>query len=86
VGADPAAIRGWLQTLARSLAPRGVLDDDAFRIEFHVTSPERPRIDLGTDHPLAAVTTITPKPTGETEIVGVDGCVIRYTLPPVNPA
>jgi hypothetical protein len=43
---------------------------DAFRVECHVTSPERPRIDLGTDHSLAAVTTITLKPTGETEIVG----------------
>lgn len=57
----------------RSLATRGVLDDDAFRIECHVTSAERPRIDLGTDHPLAAVTTITLKPTGETRSSGLMG-------------
>ena len=42
---------------------------------------EQPRIDLGTEHPLAAVATITLKPTGEAEIVGVDGRIFRYHAP-----
>jgi hypothetical protein len=42
---------------------------------------EQPRIDLGTEHPLAAVATITLKPTGEAEIAGVDGRIFHYHAP-----
>jgi hypothetical protein len=48
-----------------------------------VSSAEQPRIDLAADHPLAAVATITLKPTGETEFVGVEGRVLRAYMPPM---
>jgi predicted short-subunit dehydrogenase-like oxidoreductase (DUF2520 family) len=57
------------------------LDEDAFRIERHAPSAEQRHIDLGADHPLAAVATITVKPSGETEIVGVDRRVLRDNVP-----
>ena len=48
-----------------------------------MSSAEQPRIDLAADHPLAAVATITLKPTGETEFVGVEGRVLRAYMPPM---
>ena len=62
-------------------ATRGVpCADKVLRIEFPL-SAEQPRIDLGTEHPLAAVATIMLKPTGEAEIVGIDGRVLRVNMP-----
>jgi hypothetical protein len=81
-------LRAWLCALHERvtgdtycLCIRTVLDtDNAFRVVRRLNA-EQPCIDLGTEHPLAAVATITLKPTGEAEIAGVDGRIFRYHAP-----